>query len=233
MAPVIKRFYTTVTTLPTDGGWQILLDTRPVRTPARQLLIASTMPMADALVAEWAGQGDVIAPATMRATAMANAAIDLIAPDVQAFAAPLAAYGESDLLCYRAPDADLAAAQSAAWNPILAWAGARFSIEFAVTSGIVHIAQPPSTLSALRTALLAFDPYRLAALAPVISIGGSLIAGLALAHRAISPDVLWDAVTLDERWQEARWGADADAVAVRTARHAEWQASAAFLRYLD
>ncbi len=225
----MKRFYTEATLAEVDGGWQILLDGKPVRTPARNLLIVPTHALGERIANEWRGQGEEIAPLTMKATGLANAAIDIIAPDPAAFVAPLAAYGESDLLCYRAPERVLGAAQAAAWNPLLEWAERSYGVDFTVTSGVMHVPQPPATVMALGAALANYTPFALAALSPVISIGGSLVAALALAARVFAPEILWDAVTLDERWQEQQWGEDADAVAVRAARHLDWQASAAFL----
>lgn len=229
----MKRFYTTATVNPVDSGHAILLDGRPIKTPKRAPLVVPTPAIAAAIAAEWQAQVEEIKPATMPLTGMANAAIDLIAPDAPAFAHPLAAYAESDLLCYRADDRELLALEATAWNPILAWAEARYSVEFTLTTGIVHVAQPEPTLAALRDALLAHDPFSLAALAPLITIGGSLVVALALAERAFDSDALWAAVNCDELWQEQRWGADDEAIASRAAKQREWDAAARFLALLE
>ena len=228
----MKRFYTSATTAPVDNGHAILLDGRQIKTPKREPLVVPTLPLAEAIAAEWEAQTGDIRPETMPLTGMANAAIDLIAPDPDAFAMPLAAYAESDLLCYRAEDKELAALEAAEWNPILAWAEARDGVEFVLATGIVHVAQPDETLAALRQALLAFDPFRLAALAPLITIGGSLVVALALAEGAFDGDALWAAVNCDEFWQEQRWGADHEAIAARAAKQREWGAAVRFLNLL-
>jgi chaperone required for assembly of F1-ATPase len=228
----VKRFYREVTVAPSEGRSGVLLDGRPIRTPGRALLAVPSDALAAAIADEWEAQGESIAPHTMPLTGIANAAIDLVAPDPAAFTAPLALYGESDLFCYRAPEADLAAEEAKAWNAVLEWAETRFGVEFALASGVMHVAQPAGTAETLGNALLALDPFRLAALAPIVTIGGSLVAGLALVHGALDSEALWQAVTLDERWQEERWGEDADATAARERRHEEWQAAARFLTLL-
>lgn len=210
-----------------------MLDNRPIRTPARAMLAVPTGALASAIAAEWDAQGDTIVLQSMPLTGIANAAIDLVAPDPAAFAAPLARYGESDLLCYRAPEVDLAAEQARVWNPILEWAETRAGVGFALAHGVMHVPQPSDTPEALGAALMALDPFRLAALSPIITIGGSLVAGLALANGAYDSEALWQAVTLDERWQEERWGEDAEATAARELKHREWQAAARFLALLD
>jgi chaperone required for assembly of F1-ATPase len=97
---------------------------------------------------------------------------------------------------------------------------------------VLPIDQPPATIAALRAALLAHDPFRLAALTPLVTIGGSLVAALALAEDAFTADALWDAVSLDELYQERRWGADSEAQKARARREADWHHAARFLSLL-
>jgi chaperone required for assembly of F1-ATPase len=229
---MMRRFYKQVAVVRCDGGFTIQLDAKPVRTPARAAFVVESEPLALAIAGEWSAQGQDITPATMPLTGLANAAIDLAAPDPIAFAAPLCAFGESDLLCYRAPDADLAVEQARAWNPILGWAESHYAIEFALATGIIHVAQPPATLAVLTAAVHALGASRLAALAPLVTIGGSLVVALALIERAFDVDTLWDAVTLDEIWQERKWGAVDDAVEAREAKQREWRCAARFLGLL-
>ena len=229
----MKRFWQQAAAVREEDGWAITLDGRPVRTPARAPLLVESAALADAIAAEWQAQGETIDPASMPLTGLANAAIDLAAPDPAAFAAPIAAYAASDLFCYRDDrDAALQAEQAAAWNPLLAWAERRFGIEFALAQGVLPVDQPAATVAALRGAVLAHDPFRLAALAPLVTIGGSLVAGLALAEEAFEPAPLWQAVALDELYQERRWGADSEARQARARREADWHDAARFLRLL-
>ncbi|WP_288987022.1 ATP12 family protein [uncultured Sphingopyxis sp.] len=229
----MKRFWKTATTVPQDGGWGIALDGRPVRTPARAPLVVPSEELAEAIAAEWNAQGSDIDPAAMPMTGIANAAIDLATGDRAAFADTIAAYAQTDLLCYRDDrDAALQGEQAAAWNPLLAWAEARHGIEFALAQGVLPIDQPAATVAALREAVHALDPFRLAPLSPLVTIGGSLVAGLALVEDAFAADMLWEAVSLDELYQERRWGADSEAQKARARRAADWGNAARFLRLL-
>ena len=229
----MKRFWRTATTVPQDGGRGIALDGRPVRTPARAPLVVPSEKLAEAIAAEWNAQGSDIDPAAMPMTGIANAAIDLATGDRAAFAETIAAYAQTDLLCYRDDrDAALQGEQAAAWNPLLAWAEARHGIEFALAQGVLPIDQPAATVAALREAVHALDPFRLAPLSPLVTIGGSLVAGLALVEDAFPADALWTAVSLDELYQERRWGADSEAQKARDRRAADWGNAARFLRLL-
>jgi len=229
----MKRFWKQAEVILADGGWGIALDGRPVRTPARTPLVVESRALADAIASEWDAQGEDIDPASMPLTGIANAAIDLTSGDLATFAEPIAAYAGSDLLCYREDrDAVLQAEQATAWNPLLAWAEQRYGIEFALAQGVLPIDQPDATIAALRGAVLSHDPFRLAPLTLLVTIGGSLVAGLALAEKAYPAEALWEAVSLDELYQERRWGADDEAQKARARREAEWHNAARFLSLL-
>ena len=229
----MKRFWKEVSLVKEDGGWAIALDARLLKTPARATLIVAAQPLAEAIAEEWRACGEDIDPRQMPLTGLANAATDHVAPDPQRFAAELARYAEGDLLCYRADHPPkLIAAQAAAWDPLLDWARQRFDVEFVVTTGIVHVDQPPATVRALSNALEPATPLQFAALSPIITIGGSLVTALALYERAIDRDTAWDAVSLDERWQIEQWGADDEAVAALANRAGDFAAAARFLDLL-
>jgi chaperone required for assembly of F1-ATPase len=228
----MKRFYTDVTV---DAAGHILLDGRFVRTPARAELAITFPVLAQAIADEWAGQGDQIDPRSMPLTGLANAAIDHMSRNPQPHIASLSAYGANDLLCYRADadQADLLAEQARLWNPILNWAERHYAIEFAITQGIIPVDQPFETIATLNGAVAAMSPWQLAALSPLVTISGSLIAGLAVIHTAFNANALWDATCLDALWQEAQWGTDADAVAQRAAHKADWDAAVRFIALID
>ena len=234
MAVEVKRFWTTVELAEVEGGYAILLDARPVKTPARERLILPTEALAEASATEWRDCGEEIEPRAMPLTGLANAAIDRVAPDPEAYAAELARYAEADQFCYRADGpASLVERQAESWDPLLAWARRRFDVDFAIGTGIVHIAQPEATVKRLAAALSALDPFRLAAMSPLITIGGSLIAALALVEGAYPAEALWEAVSLDERWQLKKWGSDAEAEAALALRRADYMAAARFVALLD
>jgi chaperone required for assembly of F1-ATPase len=226
----VKRFYRNAGV---GEGGRILLDGRPVKTPGRRDLAAPAEALAEAIADEWNAQGDLLDLLAMPLTALANAAVDRIAPDAEGFARSLAAYGESDLLCYRVEGpAPLAARQAELWDPILAWAQQRYEIVCELALGIIHMPQPPETLARLGAAVAAGDPFRLAGLSPLVTISGSLLVALALAEGAISLDQAWAAATLDEQWQAEQWGQDAEAAAALANRRRDFAAAARFLALL-
>ncbi|WP_375428095.1 ATP12 family chaperone protein [uncultured Sphingomonas sp.] len=223
----MKRFWNAVSVGPDRV---VALDGRPVRTPGRAPLALPTDALATAVADEWRAVGEVVDPRAMPLTGLANAAIDRIAPDPATFAAGLARYGESDLLCYRAAGPEpLVERQAAAWDAPLTWASGRYDAHFAVATGVMHVAQPALTIQRLSDAIAARDAWTLAALSPVVTITGSLVLALALAERAMTADAVWAASTVDEDWQAELWGEDALATQARAARRAEFDAGVRFL----
>jgi chaperone required for assembly of F1-ATPase len=219
----MKRFYKDVTTAAEDAGYGIRLDGRPVRTPGRAPLVVPTLALAERIAREWAEQGEEIDPRAMRFTGLANAAIDRVAPDPAAFAAGIAIYGESDLLCYRASGpTPLVARQAERWDPLLDWAARRYDVHFTLVTGVMHVAQPEATLERLRAAVAIHSPFVLASLSPIVSLTGSLVAGLALLEGAADAGSVWDAAQLDELWQIEMWGEDALAAQTRAQKRAEY-----------
>lgn len=230
----MKRFWTSAEAVAGDGGWSVELDGRPLRTPAQSLLRVQSQPLAQAIASEWQDVGETVDPRAMPLTGLANAAIDRVAADKDSFAAHLARYAESDLLAYRAEGPQvLIDRQAARWDPLLQWARRRYDVDFIVTAGVIFVAQPPATLTRLAYAVASLDPFRLAGLSPLVTIGGSLVAALAVLEGERSSEEAWRAVSLDEAWQLEQWGSDAEAEAVLEGRRTEFLAAAHFLSLLD
>lgn len=226
----MKRFWKDVTV---EAG-EIRLDGKPVRTPGRVPLALPIPALAEAAADEWRAVDGDIDPRRMPLTGLANAAIDRIAPDTAAFAAGLAAYGESDLLYYRAELPEpLVERQHAAWDPLLDWARGRYDVHFETATGVMHRAQPPATIARLFEAVAAQDAFHLAGLSPVVTVTGSLVAALALLEGAADADAIWKAARIDEDWQEEMWGQDDLATQTRDAHHADFAAGARFLSLLS
>jgi chaperone required for assembly of F1-ATPase len=225
----MKRFYKAARAVErSEGGWTIELDGRPVRTPAKTLLVVRNRPLAEAVAAEWDAQ--TIQPNAMPLTRHANSAVDLVAPRREGVVDEIAVYGGTDLVCYRA-EAPMAliGRQQAAWGPLLDWLEARYGVRLTVTEGITHVAQDPARMAVLRAAVDAYGDVEIAALHTATTILGSLVIALALAEGHLDADAAWAAARVDEAFQIERWGEDAEAAARAKAVRAELGAAARVL----
>ena len=230
----MKKFWKEVSAERAGDGWTIRLDGRSVKTPARLELIVPTEALAEAIADEWRALESEIDPRLMPLTGIANAATDRVAPERQAFAAALGQYAQADLACYRAEGPrGLVQKQEERWDVLLAWARRRFDVDFKTTTGLMHVAQPQATVERLSHAVEALDPFRLAGLSPLVTIGGSLVAALAVLEKAVTPDEAWEAVSIDECWQLEQWGADAEAEAALKNRRGDFLTAARFLALVD
>lgn len=226
-----KRFWKTATAEVCKGGFTIRLDTRPVKTPAKQPLILPTLAMAEAVAVEWDAQTGVIKPETMPFTRAANSAIDKVVPNFDAVVEELSGYGGSDLLCYRADGPEpLIGRQAAGWDPLLEWAQAELKAPLRVTTGVIPVPQPPESLQRLRGHVAAHSAFHLAALHDLVAISGSLILGLAVARRRLTADEAFALSRIDESWQIEQWGADDEAAQAEAVRKAALLSAERFYR---
>lgn len=207
-----KRFWKSTVAVEVDGGFGIELDGRTVKTPAKVSLVLPTAAMAAAVAEEWDAQDGQIDPRTMPVTRGANAAIDKVATQKAEVVALLAAYGDSDLLCYRAAGpVELIAQQAAVWDPLLDWAHETLGVRLKTGEGVMHVAQDPDGLARLTAELDAMTEFELAAAHDLISLSGSLIIALAVIRGHISTTDGWAASRVDEEWQISQWGEDEEA----------------------
>ncbi|MDF1707777.1 MAG: ATPase [Paracoccaceae bacterium] len=214
-----KRFWTEANVVPIEGGFTVQLDGRAVKTPAKTPLIVPTRAMAVAIAAEWDAQEGAIDPRTMPVTRSANAAIDKVAVQHAEVAQMIADYGDSDLLCYRAPGpVELIQRQAQMWDPLLDWAEAELGVRLSTASGVVHVPQDPAVLAQLSSRVHAMDNFTLAAFHDLVSLSGSLILGFAAQMDHLSADEIWRLSRLDEDWQIEQWGADDEAEALAEAK---------------
>lgn len=183
-----------------------------MRLPGGAALAVPGAVLAEALAAEWGEADGEVRVAQLPLTRLAGTVQERIAPDPGPVARDLAGWAETDLLSYRAthPDA-LVAAQAAEWDPWLDWAAKRHGARLAVTEGVMPITQPREVVAALAAAVGAHDSWGLGALGVLVPGLGSLVLGLAVADGALAAGAAHRLATLDETFQERRWGADEEA----------------------
>ena len=224
-----KRFWKAATATACEGGFTVLLDARPVRTPAKGTLTVPTMAMAEAIAAEWDAQSKVVDPGSMPVTRGANAAIDKVRTQRHEVVALLAEYGDSDLLCYRATGpVELTKRQADGWDPMLNWAAETLDVRLSVGEGVMHVEQTPEALDTLQTEVAAFDNFALAAVHDLISISGSLVLALAVTKGGITADDAWLLTRIDEHWQIEQWGEDEETTAAELTKRTAFLAAARF-----
>lgn len=228
-----KRFYERAAVEEEDGGFAIVLDGRPVLTPAGARLKAPSRRLAEAIAAEWQAQGSDIRPESMPITRLANAALDGVAARRDEVIAATVAFAATDLLCYRAAaPAALRERQDREWQPLLDWAAEAFGARLAVTAGVVPLAQPKEAVAALEAVVAALDDLALAGLSHLTAALGSLLLALAVAEGRVEADEAFALAHLDESWQMEAWGEDFEAAERLRRIRAEVTAAADFLAHL-
>jgi chaperone required for assembly of F1-ATPase len=208
----MKRFYKDVSILLAEGGFCVLLDGKPVKTPGRNALLLPTAALAGAIAAEWQSQGEAIVATSMPLLRLANTVIDGVAANRAGVIDAILRFGENDLLCYRAHQPpDLAARQCESWDPVLDWVRQRHGAHMRLAEGLAHVDQTPDALLALRQALEEENAFALGALHVIASITGSAVLALAVGHGFLSGETAFALSRIDEIYQAEKWGEDAEA----------------------
>ena len=224
-----KRFWKAADVRPAEGGWEVALDDRPLRTPGKRPLILPTQALALAVADEWDAQTDVINPLVMPLTRAANSAIEKVTPQKDAVAEMLAEYGGTDLLSYRADEPQsLIDLQAEGWDPLIDWSATDLGAPMAITHGVAPVPQDPASLARLRAHVDGLDAFGLTALHDLVTLPGSLILGLAVINGRLTADQAHALSRIDEEYQASRWGRDEDADAAAAGRRDAMRAAERF-----
>lgn len=227
--PQRKRFYKEAGVTDAEGGFAVTLDGKPIRTPSGRQVVIPSRPLADAVAAEWAAQGEAIDPVSMPLTRIANSVVEGVVDRVELVSDDLAKYFESDLLFYRAGHPEgLVAREAAHWDPVLFWAAETLGAHFILSEGVMHVKQPDEALKAARAALPS-DAWSVAALHVVTTLTGSALLALALAHGVRDAGQVWAAAHVDEDWNADQWGVDEEAASRRATRLRDFEAAVTVL----
>ena len=227
-----RRFWRDASVSPGSDGFAVLLDGRPLRTPAKAPFLVPSRALAEAVAEEWRQVGEAVDPRLMPATRLVNVALDRLPAARDAVVAEVAGFGASDLLCYRAASQpELALRQEAEWGPWLAWA-ASLGAPLLVAEGLMPVDQPPASLRALAARVAARDDLALALLHELVALSGSLVLGLAVAEGRLGAPEAWRVSRLDEDFQAEEWGRDEEAEAAAEGRRRAFLGAARLLGML-
>ncbi len=207
----MKRFYRRAEPEAGEGGHRVLLDGRPLRTPAGRTFLLPEAGLAAAIAEEWQAQGEHVEASLMPLTRLATTAVDLMPERRGDAIAELAGFARTDLLCYRvAHPQELVARQERAWQPWLDWAAREFGTSLQATAALEPVAQPEEAVRRLVARIEALDDWRLVGLHAVTRLTGSLVLGLAVERGRLDAERAFALAHLEELWEIERWGRDAE-----------------------
>jgi chaperone required for assembly of F1-ATPase len=228
-----NRFYKEVSTDGVGELHRVLLDGKPVKTPAGATLALPSDTLAQAIAGEWRAQDSVIQPETMILTKLANTAIDRVTPDPASTQDQILAFARTDVVCYRADvPTELVRRQELAWDPLVDWTRERFGASLHTTQGLSFVEQDQVVLRAFGGVLSGLDAFALAGLYSATSLLGSLVIALALYEGRLGPEEAFAAANLDKIYQAERWGWDQQESAKAAVERAELNQISRFFELL-
>ncbi len=200
-----------VTTEKQAEGFALLTNGKLLKTPLGNNIILPNQKLADAVAAEWAGQGSVLKKEQMPLTQIACIAMDMARKKRAELVEDILSYTDTDLVCYRTGETpELLAIQNEQLNPIIAWAKERFSIELTVTSGIMPVAQHPENKQRISDQLAIYNEWQLAVFASAAKTLSSVILSLAFVEKFINAEKAFNLSHLEETFETEKWGEDAE-----------------------
>lgn len=232
----MKRFYKDTGVDEGEGGFRVLLDGKPMRTPAKAVLVVPTRALAEAIAAEWAAVPDKaeINAAHLPLTRLAATGIDRVVARRDEVIAETSKYAGSDLLCYRAAGPDsLVGLQRERWDPLLAWAAERHSARLMTAEGIGFVEQAADARARLHEAVASHGDLALSALYNLTHTAGSVLIALAVSDGRLAAADAFTAAQTDELYQVDRWGDDPIAEKQREGVRRDIEAAARFLSLLE
>jgi chaperone required for assembly of F1-ATPase len=232
----MKRFYKETAVNQGDGGHRILLDGKPMRTPAKAVLVVPTRALAEAIAAEWGAVPDKadINVSHLPLTRLAATGLDRVTSQRARVIEDTAKYAGSDMLCYRASEPEtLVKRQQAIWQPLLDWADERYGARLVIVEGLAFVEQPADAVARLGEAVATHSDLGLSALYNLTHISGSLIVALAVAEGHLAAADVFAAAQLDELYQVERWGEDPIATKRHEGIRHDIEAGARFLALLE
>ncbi|OXB68768.1 UNVERIFIED_CONTAM: hypothetical protein H355_015114 [Colinus virginianus] len=203
-----KRFYQNVSISQGEGGFEINLDHRKLKTPQAKLFTVPSEALAIAVATEWDSQKDTIKFYTMHLTTLCNTALDNPTQrnKVQLIRAAVK-FLETDTLCYRVEEpAALAELQKKEWDPIVTWAEKRYNVAIGSSTSIMGPNIPASTRDTFISHLASYNMWALQGIEYVITQLKSLILSMGLIDRHITVEKAVLLSRLEEEYQIQRWG---------------------------
>jgi len=225
----MKRFYTSAQVRDSEAGYALYLDDKPIRTPSGGALQVPSRPLAEAIAQEWNAAEETVNPAALRFTKMSNTALERTGPMHANVVSEIVNYAQTDLICYRAERPDpLVVQQSTQWDPVLKWLKDTLHIELTATTALMGHSQSQVALDTLEAHISDYEAFSLTGLHAITTSLGSVSLALAHVHGFLDAEPAWAAASVDEAFQMAEWGQDAEALEALQARKDDFLSASLF-----
>ncbi|XP_069917849.1 ATP synthase mitochondrial F1 complex assembly factor 2-like isoform X1 [Oryctolagus cuniculus] len=216
-----KRFYQNVSISQGEGGFEINLDHRKLKTPQAKLFTVPSEALAIAVATEWESQQDTIKSYTMHLTTLCNTSLDnptqwskdqLIRAAIK--------FLDTDTICYRVEEPEtLVELQKNEWDPVIEWAENRYGVEIGSSTSIMGPSIPARTHEVLANHLASYNMWALQGV-PGERVRSFLWAGIEFVVTQLKSMVLTLGLTdlhltveqaallslLEEEYQIQKWG---------------------------
>jgi chaperone required for assembly of F1-ATPase len=200
----MKRFYKSVSLSEgTTEGYGLLLDHKPVQTPARKPFFIQSKKIASLVVKEWEDQGETVQPLKMPVSQMAMTLIDRVIPFRDKLESEILGYINTDLVSYRTSEPEqYKRIQEEKWDPFIIWFKNIFGLHFEVTYGLSPLTQSPDIHHAIHHHINRLSDEKMMALYLGTLGTGSIVLGLAFISLDFTVDDILAAAFAEEKLKD-------------------------------
>ncbi|KAM4632363.1 ATP synthase mitochondrial F1 complex assembly factor 2 isoform 1-T2 [Discoglossus pictus] len=203
-----KKFYESVSISQGDGGYEINLDQRKLKTPFGKLFTVPSEALAVAVATEWDCQKETIRFYTMHLTTLCNTALDNPTQRTKRDLISAALkFLETDTVCYRVEEpSGLVELQRNEWDPVIDWVEKRYNVVIGSSTSITGPKIPEETIEVFERHLASYNSWVLLGIEFVISQLKSLILATGLIDRHLTVEQAVLLSRLEEEFQIQHWG---------------------------
>ncbi|XP_065098898.1 ATP synthase mitochondrial F1 complex assembly factor 2 [Paramisgurnus dabryanus] len=203
-----RKFYENVSISQGEGGFEIILDKRKLKTPGGKLFTVPNEALAIAVATEWDAQKDTLKFYTMHLTTLCNTALDNPTQRTkhQIISAALK-FLDTDTICYRVEEPPaLVELQKNEWDPVLNWIEQRYNVVIGSSSNIMGPQIPQETKEIFHQHLNSYSFWSLTGLEYVIAQLKSLVLSFGVIDRHLTVEHAVLLSRLEEEFQIQHWG---------------------------
>nr|CAB3224706.1 ATP synthase mitochondrial F1 complex assembly factor 2-like [Phallusia mammillata] len=203
-----RKFYEEARICHSDGGFEINLDNRKLRTPIGKVVKVPNEGLAHAVSVEWNQQTDVIKSQLMPLTALCYEAMDSSCNrNSDVLAASVLKFLHTDTVLFHMEEpADLGQLQKEKWSKLVDWFSQRHSVNIKNTTGFGKPSISPNTIPILTNYLKSFNMWSLVGIEKMVNTMKSVIVSLSLIDRHVTVEEAVSLSRLEQEFQISEWG---------------------------
>jgi len=205
---VKKRFYKNVSIVQSNGGWEVNLDQKKLKTPCGVPFKVESEFLAQAVANEWQSQKETILLSQMHINGLVNTSLDnpgrIEKPNL---VRQIMDFIETDTILYYSEEpSELLSLQQKEWSPVVLWFRDKFNVSLEPVLGINAPTVSPRDFAVMEKYFMSFSLEALHGIMFGVDATKSMILTLACMERRLTVEEAVKLARLELLFQTNHWG---------------------------